>query len=52
MADETHVADLSESEMTRLLLEAAQEERQSELVHCESEQEVRDLMARLQRQPV
>ena len=51
MADETHVADLNESDMTRLL-DAAQEERRDELVHCETEQEVRNLMARLQRQPV
>jgi hypothetical protein len=52
VADETRVADLSEAEMTRLVLDAAQEARRGELVRCESEQEVRDLMARLQRQPV
>jgi hypothetical protein len=48
------VADeiLSEAEMTHLLLVAAQEEDRGELVSCETEQEVRDLMARLQRQPV
>lgn len=52
VADDTRVADLSEAEMTRLLLDAAEEDRRGELVRCETEQEVRDLMARLQRQPV
>jgi len=52
VADETRIADLSDAEMTRLLLDAAQEARRGEFVRCETDQEVRDLMARLQQQPV
>jgi len=48
MDRKTAVGDLSDEDMARLLMAAAADEHLGHIVRCGTEQEVRDLMARLQ----